>query len=59
MEKLPNKELLRPDEVAEYFQVTRKTIYHWVNINILPAVKIRTRLRFRREDVKSMVVEVD
>jgi excisionase family DNA binding protein len=32
---LPDKELLRVDEVAEYFGVSRKTIYNWVDMGKL------------------------
>jgi len=40
MSKLPDKELLRPDEVANYFSVTRKTIYLWIKKKHLEAYKI-------------------
>jgi excisionase family DNA binding protein len=31
MIKLPEKELLRPDEVAAYFSVSIRTVYRWVD----------------------------
>ena len=40
MSTLPNKELLRPDEVAEYFSVSVKTIYRWIDEGKVPAVKV-------------------
>jgi excisionase family DNA binding protein len=40
MTDLPNKELLRVEEVAEYFSVTKKTIYLWIEHGHLDADKI-------------------
>lgn len=51
MDKLPDKELLRPDEVADYLSVTRKTIYYWIDIGKLEAVKIERLIRIPREEV--------
>lgn len=49
MEALPAKEMLRPDEVARYFGVTRQTIYHWINAGQLKAVKLPGKtIRIRR-----------
>jgi excisionase family DNA binding protein len=52
MNKLPNKELLRPDEVATYFDVSRKTIYQWVAEGKMEAIKISRLLRIPRKKVK-------
>jgi len=41
---LPNKELLRPDEVATYFSVSVKTIYRWIDEGKLEAVKVAERI---------------
>ena len=49
---LPNKKLLRPDEVAIYFNVTVKTIYAWIKHDYLEAYKIRKTLRIKRESVE-------
>lgn len=37
---LPNKELLRVEEAAEYFQVTDRTIYLWIDHGHLQAERI-------------------
>jgi len=37
---LPNKELLRPDEVATYYSVSVKTVRGWIATGKLEAVKI-------------------
>lgn len=52
MSTLPNKELLRPDEVAEYFSVSAKTIYRWIDEGKIAAVKIAGSLtRIERKAV--------
>lgn len=38
MGNLPQKDLLRPDEVARYFEVNRKTIIRWVNSGELQGI---------------------
>ena len=50
--KLPNKELLRPGEVADYFSVTKKTIYRWVDEGKIDATKVAGRtLRIPRDSL--------
>jgi excisionase family DNA binding protein len=44
MSKLPDKELLRPDEVATYLSVTRKSVYRWISEGRIEAVRISTKL---------------
>ena len=39
MTELPNKALLRVDEVAEYFRVVEKTIRDWIDKGNLTAVR--------------------
>ncbi len=52
---LPNKGLLRPDEVAEYFSVTRRTIYNWIDSGRLDAVKVSgTIIRITRESINNL-----
>jgi excisionase family DNA binding protein len=50
---LPNKELFRVDEVAEYFGVARSTIYLWIEHGILIAEKYRGIIRIPRESVEN------
>jgi excisionase family DNA binding protein len=49
MINLPNKALFRPDEVAEYLSVSRKTVYNWIALGKLEAVKISSLLRIPKE----------
>lgn len=51
MNTLPNKELLRVEEVATYFGVARSTIYLWIDHGILQAEKIRGTIRIPRESI--------
>lgn len=53
MTDLPDKALLRPDEVAAYLDVTRKTIYQWISLGKLEAVKLSRIIRIPRESVLS------
>lgn len=56
MKQLPEKELLRPDEVAEYFSLHVKTIYRWIAEKKIEAVKIGPfrAIRIRRNAVEIM-----
>jgi excisionase family DNA binding protein len=53
MTDLPNKALLRPDEVAAYFRVKVRVIYKWVDEGrIRGAVRVAGRtIRIPRESV--------
>ena len=51
MTSLPNKELLRPDEVADYLRVHRKTVYEWLKTGKLKGKKISNRNRIFRQSV--------
>lgn len=54
MLELPEKKLLRPDEVATYFSVSRSTIYLWVEHGQLEAAKLTDGvLRVTLDSVKA------
>jgi len=57
MTDLPNKDLLRPDEVAAYFSLSVRTIYGWIDAGKLGAVRIGPFhvLRIPKENVNEMV----
>lgn len=61
MTSLPNKELLRPDEIATYYSVNVKTVRGWISTGKLEAIKIAGGLlRIRREainKIESPVIE--
>lgn len=50
--EIPDKTLLRPDEVAALFRVSMQSIYNWVKRGDLPCVRrIGQPIRFRRTDI--------
>jgi len=55
MPNLPDKELLRPDEVAKYYSVAKSTVYVWIETGKLEAVKVGGKLlRIPREALESL-----
>ena len=53
--QISNRILWRPDEVAEFFGVTTRTIYNWYEIGYLEGIKTPRALRiFRRSIVKRL-----
>lgn len=56
---LPEKTLLRPDEVAEFFSVSPQTIYSWCDVGTLDAVKINGTMRIYRQSVVRVLVKGD
>lgn len=51
MDRLPEKELLRVDEVAAYFDVSTRTIYLWIDHGHLTAEKLVGSVRITRKSV--------
>lgn len=56
---LPEKTLLRPDEVAEFFSVDIKTVYNWNDNGILKGIKINGTLRIFRQSIINMIGNSD
>jgi excisionase family DNA binding protein len=56
---LPQKSLLRPDEVAEFLSVSLKTIYRWHEMGVIEGTKLKKVLRIYRESVVKFVAEND
>lgn len=61
MSDLPEKKLIRPDEVARYFRVSIRTVYGWIDSGQIKAVRIAggKLLRIRREDVEEVQKDLD
>ena len=51
-------EYLTPEQVAETLQVSRRTVYTWIDTGALKAVKAGTRIRIKREDLDSFLEPV-
>lgn len=52
--------LLTTDQVAEIFGMQKQTIYHWVRVGKLDAIKLpgeggRGKLRFRRDYIERLI----
>lgn len=50
MSTLPNKELLRPDEVAAYFSVTVRTVRRWIQEGRIKGKKVGRQIRIPRKE---------
>lgn len=58
MTNLPEKAYYRPDEIAEYFSVSKRTVYVWIDTGKLPAIKIAgTTVRVSRESLLLLTTE--
>jgi excisionase family DNA binding protein len=54
---LPQKALLRPDEVALFLSVSLKTIYRWHDMGAIEGTKLKRVLRIYRDSVLKWVEE--
>jgi excisionase family DNA binding protein len=58
MTDLPNKTLLRPDEVAVFFSKSKKTIYRWIELGDIEAIKTKSGSRMiLRESVMRLLAQ--
>ena len=57
MKEIPPKVLLRPDEVAAFWKVSVKTVYRWIDIGILSAVKKGGTIRVPRKEAEKLKAE--
>ena len=49
--KMPYKELMTIEEVAEYLRVKKRTVYDWVKKQKIPAIKTVGQWRFKKEKI--------
>ncbi len=52
-----NDEILTIEEVAKYLRVSDRTVYEWAQKGEIPAGKIGTVWRFKKEDIENWVDE--
>ncbi len=57
MNALPDRELLKIDDVAKYYDVKPKTVRGWIATGKLLAVKIVSGWRIRRSDALALQKE--
>lgn len=48
-------DLLTADEVAQALRVKTSSVYRWAKVGVLPEVRIGGVVRFRREDVETLL----
>ena len=54
------KDYYRPDEVAIYFSINRRTVYRWIETGKIEAVKVGKMLRVPREALENIIIkEID
>lgn len=57
IKSLPAKALLRPDEVADFFRISRNTIYAWIDSGDLKAFKVRGTIRILTVEVERVMTK--
>lgn len=50
-ETVSSEELLTIKQIATFFQVSNTTIHNWKNAGLLPYVRIKSRIRFKKSEV--------
>jgi excisionase family DNA binding protein len=50
-----NAQLLNAKQVAEFLNVSLKTVYGWVNRDQIIYIKINGSIRFKRQDIESLI----
>ena len=52
-----HEKLMTIDEVAEYLQVKKRTVYDWLKKGKIPAIKTVGQWRFKREQIDAWLQE--
>ena len=47
--------LLKVNEVCGIFKISKPTLYDWMELGILPSIKIESRRFFRKEDIEKLI----
>lgn len=55
---LPLKKTLRPDEIAAFLSLSRRTVYRWIKAGRLPSLRLGGSVRVLREDLIKAVSPV-
>jgi excisionase family DNA binding protein len=51
LEDIPNRQLLRPTEVATFLGVSTKTVYRWCDMGLIESVKLNGSIRVLRDSL--------
>ena len=49
--------LMTIEELASYLKVTRRTIYEWLKLHKVPAVKLVGQWRFRKDKIDDWIAK--
>lgn len=52
---LPDKTLLRPNDVALFLSVSLKTVYRWYRLGAIQGIKVKGSLRIYRHSILKLV----
>jgi excisionase family DNA binding protein len=52
---LPDKTLLRPNDVASFLSVSLKTVYRWHRLGTIRGIKVKGSLRIYRDSIMKLV----
>lgn len=52
---LPEKTLLKASDVCEIFQISKPTLYEWLQQNKLKSFKVKSRRYFNRTDIDAIL----
>ena len=55
MTTIPERELFRPDELAQLMRVSVRTVYHYISLREIRIVRWKRRIRISREEVVRLV----
>lgn len=56
MKRLPEKDLLRPDEVATYLRVSERTVKNWCRDKKIQVIQVGSRKRIPRNVVIQIII---
>ena len=57
--ELPNRQLLRPDEIARYYSVSKSAVYRWIETGKLEAIKVAGKtIRIPRESAIALKKDI-
>jgi excisionase family DNA binding protein len=57
MMNIEHEKLMTIDEVSEYLQVKKRTVYDWLKKGRIPAIKTVGQWRFRRDQIDEWLQE--
>jgi len=50
-----NSGLMTIEDLSDYLKVSRRTIYEWLKLNKIPAIKLVGQWRFKRDKIDAWI----